>query len=97
MIASFALSALGYALLATLDAKSNRAQEEVYLLVAAIGIGSLLVLVLRPVVLAKCTFCRFQAPIIAIQAAMPLKEMATSVHFLPSLIMGTVSTLTCLW
>ncbi|BGP13229.1 hypothetical protein JCM10213v2_001148 [Rhodosporidiobolus nylandii] len=39
--ASFAISVLGFALLATLNEKSNRAQQELYLLVAGIGIGPL--------------------------------------------------------
>lgn len=67
---------LGFSLMATLDSTSNRsvstpsecradppssAQQELYLIVAAIGVGPL-----------------FQAPLIALQAAMPIKDMATS-------------------
>ncbi|GAA5918773.1 hypothetical protein JCM6882_006808 [Rhodosporidiobolus microsporus] len=41
IVASYALAVLGYALLATLDEKSSRAKQELYLLVAALGIGPL--------------------------------------------------------
>ncbi|ORY90627.1 MFS amino acid permease [Leucosporidium creatinivorum] len=41
LIVSFALSTLGFALLATLDESSNRAKQELYLLVAALGIGGI--------------------------------------------------------
>ncbi|GAA5957862.1 hypothetical protein JCM21900_001290 [Sporobolomyces salmonicolor] len=61
IIGSYFFSALGFALLATLDERSNQAQQVLYLLVAALGIGPL-----------------FQAPYIAMQSAMPVKEMATS-------------------
>ncbi|GAA5863355.1 hypothetical protein JCM1840_007499 [Sporobolomyces johnsonii] len=61
MIVSYLFSALGFALLATLDESSNQAKQVLYLLVAALGIGPL-----------------FQAPYIAMQSAMPVKEMATS-------------------
>ncbi|GAA5886236.1 hypothetical protein JCM5296_003531 [Sporobolomyces johnsonii] len=61
MIVSYLFSALGFALLATLDESSNQAKQVLYLLVTALGIGPL-----------------FQAPYIAMQSAMPVKEMATS-------------------
>ncbi|GAA5938217.1 hypothetical protein JCM1841_000922 [Sporobolomyces salmonicolor] len=61
IIGSYFFSALGFALLATLDESSNQAEQVLYLLVAALGIGPL-----------------FQAPYIAMQSAMPVKEMATS-------------------
>lgn len=39
LIVSFAVSALGYGLTASLDERSSRAKQEIYLLVAALGIG----------------------------------------------------------
>ncbi|GAA5826161.1 hypothetical protein JCM11251_007188 [Rhodosporidiobolus azoricus] len=41
IIASYVLATVGYALLATLDENSGRAKQEIYLLIAAIGIGPL--------------------------------------------------------
>ncbi|GAA5850767.1 hypothetical protein JCM8547_009084 [Rhodosporidiobolus lusitaniae] len=41
IVISYLLSAVGFALLATQDESSNRAKKELYLLVAAIGIGPL--------------------------------------------------------
>ena len=38
---SYFLAALGYALIATLDERSNRAEQILYILVASLGIGSL--------------------------------------------------------
>ncbi|GAA6030021.1 hypothetical protein JCM8097_009218 [Rhodosporidiobolus ruineniae] len=61
IIASYAVSTLGFALLATLDETSSLAKQVLYLLVAALGIGPL-----------------FQLPYIALQASMPVKDMATS-------------------
>ncbi|KAI0709211.1 MFS amino acid permease [Earliella scabrosa] len=58
---SWAIMTLGYGLLTMLDDTSNSAERILYLLVAALGIGSL-----------------FQTPLIGLQAAMPLKDMATS-------------------
>ncbi|KZT58571.1 MFS general substrate transporter [Calocera cornea HHB12733] len=52
---------LGFGLMTTLDNYSSIARQEVFLLVAAIGMG-----------------CLFQPPLIGVQAAMPLKDMATS-------------------
>ncbi|KZT26422.1 MFS general substrate transporter [Neolentinus lepideus HHB14362 ss-1] len=58
---SWAVMTLGFGLMIGLDDTSTTAQQEVYPLIAGIGIG-----------------CLFQAPLIALQAAMPLKDMATS-------------------
>ncbi|KAE9409632.1 MFS general substrate transporter [Gymnopus androsaceus JB14] len=52
---------LGYGLMIQLSDTSNRAQQELYLLVAGMGMG-----------------CLFQPPLIALQAAMPVSEMASS-------------------
>jgi len=61
IIASYFFSAVGYALIASLDDRSSVAQQEIYLLVAGFGCGSL-----------------FQAPYIALQAAMPVADMPAS-------------------
>ncbi|KAL5528489.1 hypothetical protein ACEPAF_7625 [Sanghuangporus sanghuang] len=52
---------LGLGLLIMLEEDTSIAKQEIWLLVAGLGIG-----------------CLFQPPLIAIQAAMPLKDMATS-------------------
>ncbi|KAJ7774979.1 MFS general substrate transporter [Mycena metata] len=52
---------LGFGLMILLDDKSGTAREEVFPLVAALGVG-----------------CLFQTPLIGLQAAMPIKDMATS-------------------
>ncbi|KAJ3907430.1 MFS general substrate transporter [Lentinula edodes] len=57
----FVVMTLGYGLMIQLSDTSNRAEKELYLLVAAIGVGSL-----------------FQPPMIALQAAMPVADMASS-------------------
>lgn len=43
-----------------LEENSSQARQEIFILIAGIGIG-----------------CLFQPPMIALQAAMPLKDMAT--------------------
>lgn len=58
---SFAIYTLGAGLMTMMDADSSVAEQEVYPLIAGIGLG-----------------CLFQAPMIAITAAMPPSEMATS-------------------
>ncbi|THU98340.1 MFS amino acid permease [Dendrothele bispora CBS 962.96] len=58
---AYALMTLGFGLMIQLDESSNRAEKELYILVAAIGVGGL-----------------FQVPMIALQASMPVAEMATS-------------------
>lgn len=58
---SWVIITLGFGLMIMLDNNSTTAEQEVYPLVAAIGVG-----------------CLFQPPLIALQAAMPLKDMATS-------------------
>ncbi|KDQ61019.1 hypothetical protein JAAARDRAFT_32018 [Jaapia argillacea MUCL 33604] len=58
---SLAVMVLGFGLMIRMDDTSNGAENELYPLVAALGLGSL-----------------FQVPLIALQAAMPLKDMATS-------------------
>ncbi|KAJ7249117.1 major facilitator superfamily domain-containing protein [Mycena haematopus] len=55
---------LGFGLMIMLDEKSGAAKEAVYPLVAALGVG--------------CLFQVIFAPLIGLQAAMPLKDMATS-------------------
>ncbi|EJU00412.1 MFS amino acid permease [Dacryopinax primogenitus] len=52
---------LGMGLMIMLDNYSSVARQEIFLLVAAIGVG-----------------CIFQPPLIGLQAAMPIKDMATS-------------------
>lgn len=52
---------LGWGLMIMLDNTSTIAEQEIYPLVAALGIG-----------------CLFQTPLVAVQAAMPIKDMATS-------------------
>ncbi|GAA5855362.1 hypothetical protein JCM9279_001697 [Rhodotorula babjevae] len=75
IIASYFFATLGYALLATLDERSNRASQMLYLLVAALGVGPL-----------------FQLPLLHLQAAMPVKDLATSTATLALLrsVGGTV-------
>ncbi|THU98311.1 MFS general substrate transporter [Dendrothele bispora CBS 962.96] len=58
---TYALMTLGFGLMIQLDESSNRAEKELYILVAAIGVGGL-----------------FQVPMIALQASMPVAQMATS-------------------
>ncbi|KAH8921227.1 MFS general substrate transporter [Atractiella rhizophila] len=58
---SWAIQVLGYGLMYLLDESSNRAEKELYIWVAGIGIGSY-----------------FVAPLICLQASMPIKDMATS-------------------
>ncbi|THH16547.1 hypothetical protein EW146_g4097 [Bondarzewia mesenterica] len=58
---SFFVMTLGYGLMIMLDEKSTIAVQEVYPLIAGIGLGGL-----------------FQVPLIGMQAAMPVKDMATS-------------------
>ncbi|TFK55105.1 MFS general substrate transporter [Heliocybe sulcata] len=58
---SWVMMVVGFGLMIMLDDTSSTAEQEVYPLIAAIGIG-----------------CLFQGPLIALQAAMPLKDMATS-------------------
>ncbi|KAG1832111.1 MFS general substrate transporter [Suillus variegatus] len=52
---------LGWGLMIMLDNTSTIAEQEIYPLIAALGIG-----------------CLFQTPLVAVQAAMPIKDMATS-------------------
>ncbi|THU98342.1 hypothetical protein K435DRAFT_795802 [Dendrothele bispora CBS 962.96] len=58
---AYALMTLGFGSMIQLDESSNRAEKELYILVAAIGVGGL-----------------FQVPMIALQASMPVAQMATS-------------------
>ncbi|KAJ6479024.1 MFS amino acid permease [Mycena sanguinolenta] len=58
---SFAVMAIGYGLMITLDERSSNAIEIIYTGIAGIGVGGL-----------------FIPPLIGLQAAMPLKDMATS-------------------
>ncbi|TDL25972.1 MFS general substrate transporter [Rickenella mellea] len=59
--AGWIIMTFGYGLMIMMDDTSSRAQQEIYILIPAIGIG-----------------CLFQPPLIALQAAMPLKDMATT-------------------
>ncbi|KAI9064407.1 MFS amino acid permease [Trametes sanguinea] len=61
MWVSWAIMVLGWGLMTMLDEHSNTAEQVLYPLVTAMGIG-----------------CLFQTPLIGLQAAMPLKDMATS-------------------
>lgn len=58
---SFAIMTLGYGLMIMLDETSSIAVQEIFPLIAGLGLGGL-----------------FQVPLIGMQAAMPLKDMATS-------------------
>ncbi|KAH8920234.1 MFS general substrate transporter [Atractiella rhizophila] len=58
---SWILQVVGYGLMYMLDEASNRAEKELYIWVAGLGIGMY-----------------FVAPLIALQASMPIKDMATS-------------------
>ncbi|KAK7054751.1 hypothetical protein VNI00_003214 [Paramarasmius palmivorus] len=58
---AWAIFTLGYGLMTMLDSHSNIAEQVLYPLVAAAGLG-----------------CLFQTPLIGLQAAMPIKDMATS-------------------
>lgn len=58
---AWALFCIGYGLMIMLDSHSSLAEQVVFPLIAALGLGSL-----------------FQTPLIGLQAAMPLKDMATS-------------------
>lgn len=55
------VTTLGYGLLIMLEENTSKAKQEIWLLVAGIGVG-----------------CLFEPPLIGLQAAMPLKDMATS-------------------
>ncbi|KAI0044543.1 MFS general substrate transporter [Auriscalpium vulgare] len=59
--ASYFFMAIGYGLLILLDEKSSVAVQEIYPLIAGLGLGGL-----------------FQVPLVGLQAAMPLKDMATT-------------------
>ncbi|KAI8998659.1 MFS amino acid permease [Trametes punicea] len=61
MWVAWAIMVLGWGLMTMLDNTSNVAEQALYPLVTAVGIG-----------------CLFQTPLIGLQAAMPLKDMATS-------------------
>ena len=61
MVFGFAVMTLGVGLLIMLDEDTGVAKQEVWLLVAGLGIG-----------------CFFQPPLIGLQSAMPVKDMATS-------------------
>ncbi|EJU01144.1 MFS general substrate transporter [Dacryopinax primogenitus] len=73
--AGFTLMTLGFSLMATLDETSSVAQQEIYILIPALGIGMF-----------------FQAPLVAVQAAMPLNAMAsvTSAFFLLRMLGSTI-------
>ncbi|KAF8550440.1 MFS general substrate transporter [Imleria badia] len=61
MWVAYTVMTLGMGLMIMLDYTSSLAEQEVFPLIAAIGIG-----------------CLFQVPLVALQAAMPLKDMATA-------------------
>ncbi|KAF8121969.1 MFS general substrate transporter [Boletus edulis] len=61
MWVAYAVMTLGVGLMIMLDYTSSLAEQEIFPLIAALGIG-----------------CLFQVPLIALQAAMPLKDMATA-------------------
>jgi hypothetical protein len=61
IIGAFAIFTLGMGLMYRLDSFSSIAEQVVYPLIAALGLG-----------------CLFQVPLIGLQAAMPIKDMATS-------------------
>ncbi|KAJ6502423.1 major facilitator superfamily domain-containing protein [Mycena sanguinolenta] len=68
---------LGFGLMITLDDKSGAAKEAVYPLVAALGVGCLCKFAPLLLVIYFLKH-RTQTPLIGLQAAMPLKDMATS-------------------
>jgi len=61
MWTSWIVMTLGFGLMIMLDDTTPIAQQEVFILIAGLGVG-----------------CLFQPPLIALQAAMPLEDMATS-------------------
>ncbi|KAJ8087292.1 hypothetical protein PM082_006122 [Marasmius tenuissimus] len=61
MWAGFVLMTLGFGLMIQLDDTSSKAEQGLYIFVAALGAG-----------------CFFQIPTVALQACMPIAEMATS-------------------
>ncbi|KAF7294823.1 MFS domain-containing protein [Mycena indigotica] len=67
----------GYGLMTTFDEKSGAAKEAIFPLIAALGVGCLCKLLLWKTV-GKTNASIVQAPLIGLQAAMPLKDMATS-------------------
>ncbi|CCG85018.1 protein of unknown function [Taphrina deformans PYCC 5710] len=74
-VGGYAVMTLGFGLMCDLSSTSSRAKQEIYILVAALGVG-----------------CNFQTPLITLQAAMPLKDMAvaTSAMVLLRAIGGSV-------
>ncbi|KAF9242116.1 MFS general substrate transporter [Melanogaster broomeanus] len=58
---AYVVMSLGMGLMIMLDYTSSIAEQEIYPLIATLGIG-----------------CLFQIPLVALQAAMPLKDMATA-------------------
>ncbi|KZT25859.1 MFS general substrate transporter [Neolentinus lepideus HHB14362 ss-1] len=58
---SWAVMTLGYGLMIRLNEKTSIALQEIYILIAALGVGPL-----------------FQVPLLVLQAAMPVKDMAMS-------------------
>lgn len=75
LIVSFALATLGFALLATLDESSNRAKQELYLLVAALGIGGIFQ---APLVLFR--LARLQPTLTRSSFAISQLHLATGCH-----------------
>ncbi|KAJ6547701.1 major facilitator superfamily domain-containing protein [Mycena capillaripes] len=72
---------LGFGLMIMLDDKSGTAREEVFPLIAAIGLGCLCACGLYPfavLIYSVAFFLTVQTPLIGLQAAMPIKDMATS-------------------
>ncbi|KAG9314833.1 MFS general substrate transporter [Chiua virens] len=61
MWGAWVMMTIGWGLMTMLDNTSSIATQEIFPLIAGLGIG-----------------CLFQTPLIALQAAMPLKDMATS-------------------
>lgn len=60
-LAGYAVMVLGFGLMCDLSATSSRAKQEIYILIAALGVG-----------------CNFQTPLIILQAAMPMADMAVA-------------------
>lgn len=74
-VLGYLVMVLGFGLMCSLSSTSSLAQQEIYTLITALGVG-----------------CNFQTPLITLQAATPIKDMAvaTSAMVLLRAIGGTV-------
>jgi hypothetical protein len=77
ILVAWVFSTIGYGLMYQLDSHSSVAVKVVYPLITAIGIGCLFQVRFLSPHYSSYLFSH-QTPLIALQAAMPLKDMATS-------------------